>query len=95
MAQPAYRHEQPTEAPQGRADLDAAAAELPPLTIDQMTEAAILSPARRMQSTLSKEFSAAEEVEAPWSPRATAAFVMLSCGAFWGVVYLVVATVTG
>lgn len=62
-----------------------------PLSIDDRSAA--MSPARRMQQTLGREF--AEVEDQPWSQRRTIAFVALTCGAFWTCVYFVVAALVG
>lgn len=62
-----------------------------PLSIDD--RAAILSPARRMQETLGREFAEIEDEK--WSTRRTIAFIALSCGAFWTFVYFMVAAAIG
>lgn len=54
----------------------------------------LASPARRMQSALGAEFSAAE-AEDRWPLRLTLGFVFASCGAFWVAVYFVVAALVG
>ena len=63
------------------------------LTIDT-SAAAAASPARQMQNTLGREFSAVDQVER-WSARQTVGFVICTCGAFWTAVYFGIAALIG
>lgn len=60
-----------------------------PLSIDDRVP--LVSPARRMQQTLGREFADVELDGKPWSQRRTIAFIALTCGAFWTLVYFFVA----
>ncbi|RFB04786.1 hypothetical protein [Parvularcula marina] len=64
-----------------------------PLSIDDRVP--LVSPARRMQQTLGREFAQAELDGEPWSKRRMIAFVAMTCGAFWLCVYFAVAALIG
>ena len=71
-----------------------------PLSIDDRAAfvspaSSIISPARRMQETLGREFAEVELDGKPWSQRRTIAFVALTCGAFWTCVYFLIAALMG
>jgi hypothetical protein len=53
-------------------------------------DAASISPARATQSRLSELWTASAELgmDEKWSPRRSLAFIMLSCGGFWTIVFV-------
>ena len=55
---------------------------------------ALSSPAARLQATLDAEFAHAPDEER-WPLRWTVAMVFTTCGAFWTMVYFVVAALIG
>ncbi|WOI53833.1 hypothetical protein [Parvularcula sp. LCG005] len=67
----------------------------PQETLNIDAQSAALSPARRMQETLGREFGDAAEAIEPWPIRRTVAFVIFACGAFWTAVYFAVAAIAG
>lgn len=55
---------------------------------------ALASPAARLQATLGAEFAHAPDEER-WPLRWTVAMVFTTCGAFWTMVYFIVAALIG
>jgi hypothetical protein len=54
-----------------------------------------VSPARRMQAALGREFGVVAAEAPQWPLRRTVAFVMFTCGAFWTAVYFAIAALVG
>lgn len=60
----------------------------------EASAAAMASPARAMQHALGTQYAAADDEER-WPLRRTVALVFTTCGAFWTMVYFIVAALIG